>query len=497
MDLRDRNYVNLRYRNYFDSLPCYVTVQDRGHRILDASRRFREDFGNFEGRSCYQVFKGRAEQCEACPVERTFHDGRPHQSEERVRCLDGRAVSVIINTTPIRDENGEITAVMKLSTDVTEMKQVIQQLRRSRKRYRLLFEEVPCFISIQDEDLKIVDANRRFREAFGSFLGCDCYKIYKHREEPCLVCPVKESMQDGQIHRSEEVVTSRDGSRINTLVYTAPIPDEDGNINRVMEMSTDITPIRELQSQLESIGLLISSVSHGIKGMLTGLDGGMYLVDTGLKKDNRQRIEQGWDMVHRNVDQIRSMVLNILYYAKEREPALEVARVSEIAGEVCDLLQPKATELGVDLQRDLPPKSGEMEADPEAIRALLVNLLENSIDACRHDKKKDKHQVVVGAAGDADHVTFTISDNGIGMDRETCDKAFSLFFSSKSSEGTGLGLFIAEKIAKAHGGEIQLESEVEKGTRFVVTIPRKPPPQLSSGSVEDNPAVEQGTKEET
>jgi PAS domain S-box-containing protein len=484
------------YKTYFDSLPCYVTVQDRNHRILDASRRFREDFGDPEGRSCYQVFKRRAEQCEVCPVERTFVDGRPHQSEERVRALDGRDVSVMIHTTPILDDNGEVAAVMKLSTDVTEMKQVLQQVRHSRKRYQLLFEEVPCFISIQDEDLKIVDANRRFREAFGTFLGCDCFSVYKHRDKECVDCPVRKSMKDGRIHSSEEVVTSRDGRTINTLVYTAPIRDADGNISRVMEMSADITPIRELQSQLESTGLLISSVSHGIKGMLTGMDGGIYLVDSGLKKDNKQRIEKGWAMVQRNVERIRSMVLNILYYAKERVPALEPIQASEIVGEVCDILQPRVEETGVALDRDVPPEAGELQADPEALRALLVNLLENSLDACRLDKKKDDHRVTIGAAGDDGHVTFTVSDNGIGMDRETCDKAFSLFFSSKGSEGTGLGLFIADKIARAHGGEIRLESEVEKGTRFVVTLPRKPSPERPSEGEGDDAEGARGTEEE-
>src|SRR4030042_224123 len=85
-------------------------------------------------------------------------------------------------------------------------------------------------------------------------------------------------------------------------------------------MSTNITPIRELQSQLESIGMLISSVSHNIKGLLTGLDGGMYLVNTGLQKNNQQRIGQGWEMVQRNIERIRGPVMKILYYATKREP---------------------------------------------------------------------------------------------------------------------------------------------------------------------------------
>ncbi len=70
---------------------------------------------------------------------------------------------------------------------------------------------------------------------------------------------------------------------------------------------------------------------------------------------------------------------------------------------------------------------------------------------------------------------MTWTDNGIGMDQETRERAFTLFFSSKRGSGTGLGLFISNKIAQAHGGEIKIESELNKGTRMIVKLPRKPP----------------------
>lgn len=72
-----------------------------------------------------------------------------------------------------------------------------------------------------------------------------------------------------------------------------------------------------------------------------------------------------------------------------------------------------------------------------------------------------------------DSTLFEIQDNGIGMDRETMDKVFSLFYSSKGTEGTGLGLFIAEKIARAHGGGIGIESTPGRGSKFIVRIPTR------------------------
>ena len=95
------------------------------------------------------------------------------------------------------------------------------------------------------------------------------------------------------------------------------------------------------------------------------------------------------------------------------------------------------------------------------------------MDACRVDKKKAGHRITLATRQDERFIHFEIKDNGIGMDQETKEKAFHLFFSSKGSEGTGLGLFIANKIAAAHGGKIQIDSAPNRGTHFVISIPRQ------------------------
>ena len=461
------------YKHYFEVMPAYLTILDRELRIIEANRRFRKDFGDYEGRYCYEVNKHRPERCDHCPAERTFRDGQRHGIEEQFRNLSGQEVSLIVYTTPIRNEAGEITAVMKMATDITEIKLLQNQLRESRERYRQLFEEVPCYISIQERDLRITEANRRFREDFGDFLGRRCYEVYMHRSEECAPCAVKQTFQDGQVHQTEEVVTSKDGEQTDVLVYTAPIRDAEGQIKSVMEMGTNITQIRQLQSQLTDLGLVISSISHGIKGLLTGLDGGIYLVNSGLEKNNRDRLKQGWEMVTRNINRVRSMALDLLYYAKDRELERVSTSALALAEEACGIMRNKAQEQGIEFKCEFDPTVGEFEADAKAIRSLLINLVENAFDACRVDKKKSDHQVRIGLKGYPGYVEFKVWDNGIGMDQETCERAFTLFFSSKKGDGTGLGLFVSNKIAQAHGGEIRLESELHQGTRVIVKIPRR------------------------
>jgi len=461
------------YKTYFELMPAYLTILDRDLRIVDANRRFREDFGDFEGRQCFQINQHRSERCEHCPAERTFRDGLHHEMEEKFTNNMGHEIFLLINTTPITDESGEITHVMKMATDISELKLLQDQLRNSRERYRKLFEEVPCYISIQDSDLRIVDANRRLREDFGASPGDKCHQIYMHRTEACVPCIVKQTFDDGQVHQTEEVMTSPKGEQVNVLVYTAPMRNADGQIKNVIEMSTNITQIRHLQSQLTSLGLIISSISHGIKGLLTSLDGGVYLVNTGLAKNDRARFEKGWKMVERNITRIRRMVLDLLYYAKDRVPDLEKTSAPALAEEVCEVMRGKAAELGIDFKCEVDSKAGEFDADSKAVRTLLINLAENAIDACRVDTKKTVHEVSVGLKGYPEYIEFEVSDNGIGMDQEIRERAFSLFFSSKRGNGTGLGLFISNKIAQAHGGEIQIVSEPNKGTHMIVTLPRK------------------------
>ena len=465
------------YKNYFDSIPSYLTIQDKNLRLLDANKKFRDEFGEIDGRYCYQVYKNRSEKCEVCPVERTFHDGLPHHSEEQVKNIDGTDVSVIDYTSPIHDDEGNIISVMEMSTDITEVKALQNQLKESQHKYHLLFEEVPCFISIQDKDLRIVEANRMHREAFGTSYGSKCYEVYKHRKSQCEPCIIQQTFEDGEIRTHEEVVTSQDNKRMNVMVFTAPIRDIDGNVDYVIEMSADITDIRQLQDKLTSVGLLIGTISHGIKGLLNGLDGGIYLVNTGLKKNDRERIDQGWEIASRNIRRIRSMVMDILYYAKDREPDWENFEVKELTDEICENFSHRADRLGVDYQCVIPEDIGLFEADKNAVKSLIINLLDNSLDACRIDKKKEHHKITFEIKEQTDTLIFVVTDNGIGMDRETREKALSMFFSSKGSGGTGLGLFIANKIAEAHGGMINIESDEGGGSKFTVTMMRKKPEQ--------------------
>jgi signal transduction histidine kinase len=228
----------------------------------------------------------------------------------------------------------------------------------------------------------------------------------------------------------------------------------------------------ELQDHLSSLGLMIGSISHGIKGLLTGLDGGMYLLDAGLKKENLDQLKEGWEIVKLMVERIRKMVQDILLYAKERDLKKERVDVLAFAKEVALIVEPKISKAGIIFDRDFDPSIDCFEVDAGYINAALVNILDNAVDACIKDSSGKAHRIIFGVRQNETDTIFTVRDNGVGMDMETRQKVFSLFYSSKGKKGTGLGLFIANKFVGQHGGSIYIESMRDQGATFTVTIPR-------------------------
>ena len=167
--------------------------------------------------------------------------------------------------------------------------------------------------------------------------------------------------------------------------------------------------------------------------------------------------------------------MDILYYAKDREPQWEDIPIKDLMEEVCENFGDRAKRNNIDYICEIDPEAEKLEADRNALRSLLINLLDNSLDACRIDTKKKIHTVTLKVDQNPNQIIFNVSDNGIGMDQETREKAFSMFFSSKGAGGTGLGLFIANKIAEAHGGSINIDSEEGEGSNFTVTMLKKQP----------------------
>lgn len=279
-------------------------------------------------------------------------------------------------------------------------------------------------------------------------------KSLKYEATDFIIKPINVNSLEIALGRAEERIQTR----LKLLEYTR-------NLEKLIQEKT------ELQGHLSSLGLLISSVSHGIKGLVTRLDGGIYLLDSGIRKSDPGQITAGRDALQQTAAHIKKLVQDILYYAKERPLHLEPVSTENFAEEVIATIQPRVDGKAVTLTSDRTRAPDQIVIDPESMQSALISILENAVDACEKDASKDKHQVDFIIEESAGHLIFTIQDNGIGMDRETREKIFTLFFSSKDRQGTGLGLYIANKIITQHQGTIKVESQPGRGSLFRLKIP--------------------------
>jgi signal transduction histidine kinase len=467
-------------REVLGALDGFTLVLDRELRVLDASPAAHKALNGSNGLPCFESLRGREVPCPECPAREALATGERVVGQEVWRPTPDTERKLWVAANPLRSSDGSLLGVV-LTEDRARLDHLKAELAERAEACSTLFEEVPCYVSVQDREFRVVHANRRFREDFGDHRGADCmrcYEVYKHRSEACLPCPVAATFADGVSHSSEEVVTTRNGDKADVLVVTAPLRNVKGEIEYVMEMSTNITEMRQVSSQLEELGMLVGQIAHEIKGVLMGLDGGVYMVSTGMERHDRKRTTEGWQMVRRNVDHVRSLALDILYYAKDREPKYRLSSPVRVAEEALKRFEPKAVESGVDVKINLDPAAIRFEVDQRAMEAMLTNLLENALDACRSEPTRDRHAVSLAVRDEGAEIVFEVSDDGVGMDREVRENVFSAFFSSKGSSGTGLGLYIAHRIATQHKGGISVESELGQGTTFTVRIPQRLPASL-------------------
>lgn len=237
--------------------------------------------------------------------------------------------------------------------------------------------------------------------------------------------------------------------------------------------------------RLAAVGQTIATLSHHIKNILQGIRGGSYLIDMGLNEKDDAIVRRGWTIVEKNQGKIYNMVMDMLSFSKDREPALEPNDLNETITDVVELMQSRAKELGVEL--DWEPGAGldQVLFDADGIHRAILNILTNAIDA---SEGVANPRVVVKTVYDPDSSSarITIADNGIGIDEEDLASIFQVFSSSKGSRGTGLGLPVSQKIIREHGGKIVVTSKVGQGSTFVIDLPMK---RGDSGGSSEGPVL--------
>jgi signal transduction histidine kinase len=224
------------------------------------------------------------------------------------------------------------------------------------------------------------------------------------------------------------------------------------------------------QERLAAVGQAIASLSHYIKNILQGIQGGSHTVETGLARNEIESVATGWEIIGRNLHRINALVLDMLSYSRQSPPNRVQMSVNAIVREVAELAQAPAKEKQVTLTTQLDTELPEIPVDPDGIHHACLNMVNNAIEAVSALKGK---VVVSTRRSRAGEVCITVADNGPGIPEDEQPKIFQAFYSTKGQKGTGLGLAAAKKIVEEHGGRITLKSSPGEGAAFVIRLPMK------------------------
>ena len=295
---------------------------------------------------------------------------------------------------------------------------------------------------------------------------------------------VHEDYREHVRQRAKAMLTGEDLTPYEFCVF-----DQSGATHWVMETVTpiiyrekravlgyfmDITKIHEMKDNLSTLGLMLGTISHSLKGCLTGMQASLYLIETGFYRDRPAHIEEGLDLTKLMVDRIQKLIFDILYYAKERELEIEKVDVWQFAQEITILIENRFRAANIEFITDFPHNAGYFSIDTEIIRTALINILENAMEACIEDERHIANRIRFTVTVDKNNVYFEISDNGPGIEKEQAEKLFQLFSSSKGKRGTGIGLFVTRKAIIKHGGTLAVESSPNEGATFRIVLPRNP-----------------------
>jgi len=224
--------------------------------------------------------------------------------------------------------------------------------------------------------------------------------------------------------------------------------------------------------RLAAVGQTIAALSHHIKNIMQGVRFGSDMVRTAITDKDDDLLTKGWRLVEKNQGRIDHLILDMLSYSKEREPAIEPADLNKLCEDVLDTVRGRAKDRGVELEWRAGAGVTAVPCDADGIHQAVLNIVSNAVDAVE-DRPGAKVAVQTLLEPDGAWAKVIVLDNGPGITLDKVDDIFKPFMSTKGSRGTGLGLPVSRKILREHGGDILVQSVPEKGTKFTLRLPMK------------------------
>ncbi|HXJ39835.1 MAG TPA: PAS domain S-box protein, partial [Bryobacteraceae bacterium] len=388
-----------------------------------------------------------------------------------------------ITSSAQRGAHGAFLEHLAVLRDITASRQLEDQVRMMA---RALSSAQDC-ISICDPDDRILYVNAAFIRTYGyreqELLGQSIRMIHAEHQPVPLPWPLLDVSVAEPSWQGELWNRTRDGREFPISLSAAAVHDEQGRFVASIGVARDITQERAMQEQnlqaqkLEGIGRLAGGVAHDFNNLLTVINGyTRLLLDS---KDDLNTKRSALQQIQLAGERAAELTQQLLTFSRKQLIQPTVVNLNDLVRESETMFRRIVGE-DVHLITSLEARSPIVMADPGQLHQILMNLVVNSRDAMPNGGilRIEVAEVEVPAtpahpAGTEPgaYVLLKVSDNGIGMLEETRQYIFEPFFSTRGSEGTGLGLATVYGIVKQARGGIQVLSEPGHGTTFLIYLP--------------------------
>ncbi len=433
-------------------------------------------------------------------VFQTIKAGDRWIGELQMRGANNEIRDIFLRAYSTKDENGKITNLVGVHTDITKRKYIEKVLRKKEEKYRILFELSPNGILLEDRDGNIIDANSAFSESLGykreEIIGKNV-QMLAHPEVFNEVGDNIEKLLSGELLRHEEKSVKKDGTicYLNLTEQKITLPDGKDGIICITEDITERKQIGEALKEseaelrqiqkLDGIGQLAAGIAHDFNNILTAMLGNTELALESSNMD--EKVRNYLEQVVSSGRNAGELISNILTFSRKQVIRPEVIDVNNTILNLTKTLHRVISE-DIKIELNLHKNIFPIKADPTQIEQILINLVINAKDAIKNSKqlkrikaitiettdifpeKEDISQYIGTTTGK--NVLISVTDSGIGMNKEIINRIFEPYFTTKEAgKGTGLGLSIVYGIVKQNSGSISVSSEPGEGTTIKVFWP--------------------------
>ena len=419
--------------------------------------------------------------------------GRPFEANIRIKHVSGDLRIVKCGYVVLKDAKGVPQRLLGSAMDVTDRSRALALLRSSEERYRQIVETAQEGIWAIDSNHRTTFVNATMAAMLGysaaemiGMSGLDFFEV----EDSDAVRQRIAHRQAGLSERYEVRLKGKNGMRPWVVVSSTPVFDPGGRYAGVFAMITDVTNQKQTQSALHladrmaSVGLMAASVAHEINNPLAVVTCNLALIADRLSAALQQQLDPGQPRLLEDSEAVMAALADAREAAQRvRLVVQDLSMFSRSDQEQRRVIHPlKVLESSVRLVSNEIRHRARLEKQYGSIPAVLanesqlgqviINLLVNAAQSMP-DGQIDRHVLrVVSSTGADGSAIIEIIDNGVGIRAEILPRIFDPFFTTKPvGAGTGLGLSICHRIVAAHGGRLEVESEVGKGSTFRVVLP--------------------------